>query len=61
MASPKEKVTTEDIQFLLLRTLFWLFFMVMVVFIHLDAKKENARKKQLKEQNDRLSNPTKHP
>ena len=61
MESKKDIVTIEDIQFLLLRVVFWIFFMCLVFWIHFDAKKEKEIEKQTKENNDRLSNSTEHP
>lgn len=61
MDSEKDIVTMEDVRFLLLRVVFWIFFLCLVFWIHLDAKKETEIKKQTKEKNDRLPNSTEHP
>ena len=52
-----DNLTLQDVQFLFLRLLFWVFVVLLIFFIHQDAKKENEIK-EIKKENQCLTIPS---
>jgi hypothetical protein len=52
-----DNLTLQDVQFLFLRLLFWVFVVLLIFFIHQDAKKENEIK-EIKKENECLITPS---
>jgi hypothetical protein len=52
-----DNLTFQDVQFLFLRLLFWVFVVLLIFFIHYDAKKEQEIK-ETKNENQCLTIPS---